>query len=112
MHVTCLLDGKLVQVLLVTGVSGDGNLLVVARATNGTTAAAHAAGAAVAVLTDYGVNPLPRCSLVRSTPHANAADARTHARIRDAVDEESAAPDRRGAAPVLPDTHLRAPPVL
>ena len=51
--------------MLVAAVSGDGNLLIVSRAANGTNAAAHAAGAAVTVLTDYAVNTVPTCSLVR-----------------------------------------------
>ncbi len=53
------------QVLYVTAVAGDGNLLMVVRGANGTTPAAHANGAPAAVLTDYSVNRLPTCSLVR-----------------------------------------------
>jgi hypothetical protein len=51
--------------MYVTAVSGDGNLLVVARGANGTAPAPHAGGAAVTVLTDYSVNAVPTCSLVR-----------------------------------------------
>jgi hypothetical protein len=54
--------------MLITGISGDGNLLIVTRAVNGTTAAAHAAGAAVTVLTDYAVNRVPTCTLVPCPP--------------------------------------------
>ncbi len=54
--------------MYVTGVTGDGNLLIVARGANGTAAAAHGNGAAVVVLTDYSVNPVPTCSLVPPAP--------------------------------------------
>jgi hypothetical protein len=57
--------GAMPQVMYVTAVTGDGNVLMVARGANGTAPAAHANGAAVAVLTDYSVNPVPTCSLVR-----------------------------------------------
>jgi hypothetical protein len=53
------------QVLLVTAVEGDGNQLAVTRGANGTAPAAHLSGAAGRVLTDYSVNPVPTCTLVR-----------------------------------------------